>query len=184
MSWEHPAYGEFMDRMAGIARVTVFDKRGTGLSDPLPQGESLEQRADDILAVMDAAGAERASLFGISEGSAMAALVAATHPGRVDSLIVYGGLVCVREAEDFYPGSGWDVIADEVLAGIDEAWGEGISLTALAPGRLGDERFRRWWGRFERAAAGPSMAREAFALDMQLDVRQVLPTIACPTLVL
>jgi pimeloyl-ACP methyl ester carboxylesterase len=184
MSWEHPPYGEFMDRMAEIGRVTVFDKRGNGLSDALPEGESLEQRADDILAVMDAVGAERASLFGISEGAAMAALVAATRPERVDSLVLYGGIVRMREGEDFYSGAGWHVIAEEMLSGIEEAWGEGISLTALAPGRLGDERFRRWWGRFERAAAGPKMARDAFELDMQLDVRSVLSAITCPTLVL
>lgn len=183
LAWEHPPYERFMKRLASFARVVVFDKRGTGLSDPLDRQATFEQRMDDIRVVMDAAGSEGAALLGISEGSAMAALFAASHPTRAEALVLYGAFARSLPDPPKYPyaveGDAWR----ELIDGVGEAWGEGVALAILAPSQLANEPFLRWFGRFERHSSGPGQALAALELDMQIDIRAVLPVIQAPTLV-
>jgi len=183
VAWEHPPYERFMRRLASSARVVVFDKRGSGLSDPLEGAETLEQRIDDINAVMADAGIERATVFGISEGAAMSALFAALHPDRAESLVLYGVFARGLAA----PGWEHAASAEEwraALTGLRDAWGEGVSAQMLAPTMLDRPGFIEWWGRFERQSSAPRNVVRILELDMQLDIREVLPTVQQPTLVL
>jgi pimeloyl-ACP methyl ester carboxylesterase len=183
VAWEHPQYERFMRKLGSFARVVVFDKRGAGLSDPLEGAESLEQRIDDVRAVMDAAGIERASLFGVSEGAPMGTLYAALHPRQVESLILYGGFARGINSADWEHG--WDEDAWEAgVESIRDSWGEGMTAFMLAPSHADDPEFRRWWGRFERMAGSPRRVVEALNLDRRIDVREVLPTIQAPTLLI
>ena len=124
--WEHPEAAYFLRRIASFARLIVFDKRGTGLSDPVPSTQTLEERMDDVIAVMDAVGSERAVLFGPSEGGPMAALFAATYPERCVSLILYGTLARWLEAPDYPQGRPAEVVAAYGKVWID-GWGTGAS---------------------------------------------------------
>jgi class 3 adenylate cyclase len=179
--WTHPPYERFMRQLGSFARVTVFDKRGTGLSDPLLGAPSLEQRTDDVLAVMSARNLERAALMGISEGAGIATLFAAMYPERVDALILYAGFERGVSAPD-YPWAVHDL--DDLLAAIDQGWGEGVSLGPLASARADDLPLRRWWAGFERLAASPGQARAALELYTEIDLREALPIVQAPTLVI
>jgi class 3 adenylate cyclase len=133
---------------------------------------------DDVRAVMDAVGSKRAALFGISEGGAMSMLFAATYPERTQALILYGTYA------DFHT---WVLPPDRFelfLEKIDQSWGQGDSLSAFAPTRITDERFKQWWARFERLGASPSAVIALMRMNSQIDVRRILPTISVPTLVL
>jgi pimeloyl-ACP methyl ester carboxylesterase len=185
LAWEHPPYERFMRRLASFARVIVFDKRGSGLSDPVGEAATLEERMDDIRAVMDAAGAERADVFGWSEGATMTALFGASRPDRVSALVLYGSFARGTPAKG-YP---WAVAPDawELWLQEDEEewWGQGLSLMTFAPSQFeDDEALVRWWGRFERQSMSPRMARAAIRLNMELDIRDVLPSVHLPTLVI
>jgi pimeloyl-ACP methyl ester carboxylesterase len=171
LAWEQPSYERFMRRLGAIARVIVFDKRGSGLSDPVRDAATIEERIDDIRAVMDAAGSERADVFGWSEGATIAALFGATFPDRVSALVLFGSYARGTPAEG-YP---WAVAR--------EAWELALSLMIAAPGRFDDEALIRWWGRFERQSMSPAMVRSAVRLNMEFDIRDVLPSIRVPTLV-
>ena len=181
--WEHPPYRRFMSRLAAFARVTVYDKRGSGLSDPLDAAAGFDQHLDDLAAVVDAAGATRPVVVGWSEGAAVAALYAAHHPHVVESLVLYGAFPKIVAAPD-YPEGVPEAAFELVLEGLDEAWGEGVSLSFLAVEKLADDDFRRWWGRYERASASPGLAVSALRLDSELDMRDVLPAIHVPTLLI
>jgi pimeloyl-ACP methyl ester carboxylesterase len=181
--WEHPPYRRFMNRLASFARVTVYDKRGSGLSDPLDAAAGFDQHLDDLAAVIDAAEASRPVVMGWSEGAAVAALFAAHHPGAVESLILYGAFPKMLAAPD-YPEGIPEELFELALEGVGEAWGEGVSLSFLASERIEDEAFRRWWGRYERASASPGLAVSALRLDSELDMREVLPAIHVPTLLI
>jgi class 3 adenylate cyclase/pimeloyl-ACP methyl ester carboxylesterase len=183
LSWEHPPYERFMERLATFARVLVFDKRGSGLSDPVHPAATLEERIDDVRAVMDAAGSERAALLGISEGAPMSALFAAGRPDRIEALILYGAFARGTPTPD-YPWAMPDELWEEGISGLDESWGHGFSLLSLAPSQMENRPFYEWWCRFERQAASPGVAAAALRLDSQIDVREVLPTVRVPTLVL
>jgi len=161
----------------------MFDKRGSGLSDSVPSTQTLEERMDDVLAVMDAVGSERAVIFGPSEGAPMAALFAATHPERCVSLIMYGGYARWLEAPDYPQGRPAELVRAYGQRWI-EGWGTGSSLSVLAPSLVADERFRRWWGRFERHSVRPGMVAAMFETVGALDIRAVLPAIRIPTLIL
>jgi class 3 adenylate cyclase len=174
---------ETFGRLGSFRRVISFDKRGVGLSDPADHPPTLEECIDDLRAVMDAANSQQADLFGISEGGAMAALFAATHPDRTRSLVIYGSYARVLEAPDYPQG----VSAAEhakLLELSDSAWGTGVGLSAWAPSRRNDERLREWWARLQRLAATPGMVRGIFALYPSIDIRHVLPAIQVPTLIL
>ncbi|HEY2769108.1 MAG TPA: adenylate/guanylate cyclase domain-containing protein [Solirubrobacteraceae bacterium] len=181
--WEHPAAAYFLRRLASFSRLIMFDKRGSGLSDMVPGTQTLEERMDDVLAVMDAVGSERAVLFGPSEGAPMAALFAATYPERCVSLVLYGGCARWLEAPDYPEGRPPALVAAYGQHWID-GWGSGGSLGVLAPTLAHDPEFRRWWGKFERHSVRPGMVKPIFETINALDIRPVLPAIKVPTLVL
>ncbi len=181
--WDHPAASYFLRRIASFSRLIMFDKRGTGLSDPVPHTQTLEERMDDVLAVMDAAGSERAVLLGPSEGGPMAALFAATYPERCISLVLYGACARWLEAPDYPEGRPAELVKAGGKIWID-GWGSGASLAVLAPSLARDPNFRQWWGKFERHSVRPGMVGPIFETINALDVRAVLPAIRVPTLIL
>jgi class 3 adenylate cyclase len=181
--WEMPGVPEIMERLAGFSRLILWDKRGTGLSDPVSQVPTLEERMDDLRAVMDAAGSERAALYGISEGGPMAILFAATYPERVRSLVLYGTTPRFSQGDDF--PHGWSPERVEgMLDEIERDWGEGALLEDFAPSYAQDEQMREVWGRYERAGASPSMGRAVLEALAEIDVRPLLDSVHVPTLVL
>lgn len=180
---EHPAIAGALARLASFARVITFDKPGTGLSDPVDGAPTLEERMDDLAAVLDAAGVERAALVGISEGALMSALFAATHPGRTQALVMYGCYAKGLAAAD-YPWAPTRKQVDLAVRMIQEDWGRGAFLDLYAPSASGDAGFARWWARYERLAASPAMAEAVVTLAAASDIRRVLPAISVPTLVL
>jgi class 3 adenylate cyclase len=181
--WEHPNAAYFLRRIASFSRLIMFDKRGTGLSDPVPETQTLEERMDDVLAVMDAVGSERAVLFGASEGGFMATLFAATYPERCVSLVLYGACARWLQGDGYAAGRTPQVAAAYGQRWID-GWGTGASLRVLAPSLGSDERFRSWWGRFERHSVRPGMVQPIMQTISALDVRAVLPAIRVPTLIM
>jgi pimeloyl-ACP methyl ester carboxylesterase len=183
LSWEDPLLGSrYYERLASFSRLILFDKRGTGLSDPVPGPATLEERTDDLLAVMDAAGSERAAIFGVSEGGAMAALFAATHPERTESLVLYGSWPRMLKAPDYPIGADPEQL--EQLIALADRWGDGVGLSSWAPARANDPQARESWARFQRAAASPGMVRNLFRLYPEIDIRGILPSIRAETLVL
>jgi pimeloyl-ACP methyl ester carboxylesterase/class 3 adenylate cyclase len=176
--WEEPSCVRFFDRLASFTRLILFDKRGTGLSDRVAEVPTLEQRMDDLRAVMEDARSERAAVLGISEGGAMSTLFAATYPERTSALVLYGTFA---EFRSWVPSP---ADLDHFLRAIDETWGTGSSLPHFAPSAAHDERFRHWWARHERLGASPGAAMALMRMNSEIDVRHVLPTIHVPTLVL
>jgi pimeloyl-ACP methyl ester carboxylesterase len=182
LTWQMPGLDRFMERLAAFGRVIAFDKRGTGLSDPVPVAElpTLEQRMDDLRAVMDAAGSERAVVVGVSEGGPMAVVFAATHPDRVAGLVLIGSTARFRQAED--APWGWsDRYVDWMLEWTEAGWGTGQSIQALAPTAVSDPLFDA--GRFERSSASPGAAKALIRMSADTDARAVLPSVSVPTLV-
>jgi class 3 adenylate cyclase len=163
--------------------LILFDKRGTGLSDPVAGPATLEERVEDLTAVLDAAGSERAAVFGISEGGAMAMLFAAQHPQRTRALVLYGAFPRLTRTPDFPAGLD-EAAMTSLFDGLVDHWGEGFALGAWAPSRRGDTLLRAWWAALQRVGASPGMARGLFSLYPHIDVRAVLDTIRVPTLVL
>ena len=183
VAWEYPKYRRFIERLSRFARVLVYDKRGCGLSDPVTEAPAVEERIDDTRAVMDAAGIERAAVFGCSEGATLAAFFAAAYPQRVSHAVLYGSFARLTPDPPDYPfGFELEALTDGLEA-VNEAWGEGIMLTLLAPSVLGTDE-HAWWGRFERASMSPRSVKILLAANAELDLREVLPVISVPTLVL
>jgi pimeloyl-ACP methyl ester carboxylesterase len=164
--------------------LILFDKRGTGLSDRVPTSElpTLEQRMDDVRAVMDEAGSERAALLGISEGGPMCALFAATYPERTSALVMVGSYARRIWAPD-YPWAPSQEEHERLLEEVRTGWGGPVGLAARAPSLLDDERFRNWWCTYLRMSASPGAAHVLTRMNAQIDVRHVLPTIRVPTLI-
>ena len=182
-AWDWPYLARFLHRLASFSRLIVFDKRGTGLSDPMKRPPTLAERVDDIRAVMDAVGVERAHLLGVSEGGALSIAFAAQHPHRVESLILYGSYPRKVATAD-YP---WGVSSQTVTQFIrrfDEAWASGAWWDIVNPDLPLDADTQRWWARYLRVGASPGMARDLMMMNAQLDVRNLLPDIRCPALVL
>jgi pimeloyl-ACP methyl ester carboxylesterase len=180
---EEPSVTRFLARLASFARVILFDKRGTGLSDRMADMPSLEVRMDDVRAVMDAVGSERAALFGFSEGGPMCALFAATHPSRAAALIMGGSFARLTRTSD-YP---WGLSPEQleaIIVQIEREWGGPLGVEARAPSMARDERFRQWWARFLRSSASPTAAASIMRMAGQIDIRHVLPAIRVPTLIL
>jgi pimeloyl-ACP methyl ester carboxylesterase len=182
--WELPALARFVTRLASFARVIVFDKRGTGLSDPVSEVPTLETRVDDVRAVMDAAGSNSAAVFGSSEGAPMALLFAATHPERVTNLVLFGAMARSTEAEDYDLALPAEVYREASSELMGPYWGRGYGVEVFAPSLAEDPASVKWWGRMERSAASPGMAAKLSEMFLDIDVRSVLPTIRVPTLVL
>jgi class 3 adenylate cyclase len=176
LQWEDPFSAQAIERFASFARVLRFDRRGTGLSDPVEAAPTLEQQVDDLRAVLAAAGLDRVAVMGAVEAG-LSAMFAATYPDRVISLVLVntppaGGAVLTEERRE------------QLLDVIENHWGEGTLVSIFAPERAKDPRFADWWTRFERAAVSPAMARKLVAFNMDTDLRAVLPSVRVPTLVL
>src|SRR3989449_5184152 len=180
---ELPGYSRFIERLASFARVITFDKRGTGLSDRVADAPTYEQRMDDILAVMNAAGSERAALFGISEGGPLGAMFAASHPDRTLALVTFGAFARVAWAPDYPIGIDREILGQGVEAAV-ESWGTGTSLGLFSASRAQDKEAQTLWAKVERLSASPGGMRSLIRLIHEVDVRCVLPTVKVPTLVL
>ena len=180
--WEYPESARFFERLASFSRLIRFDKRGTGLSDRVGGIPSLEQRMDDVRAVMDAVGSERAALFGISEGGPMSLLFAATYPARTAALVIYGSYARRSWAADHPFGRTVEEM-DRVLDTMEREWGGPVGMDIWAPSMIGDERFRHWWANYLRLAASPGAAVTVMRMNMEIDVRHVLPSVRVPTLI-
>ena len=183
--WESEEYAHYVRRLARFSRVIRFDKRGTGMSDPVPVHAlpSLEQRMDDFRAVMDAVGSERAAVFGESEGGQMAALFAATYPERTRALVMYGTYARLRSAPD-YPAGQSDAFLEAFAGDMEASWGEVAERAVWAVNATRDPRFREWLGRWARNAGSPGSAATLLRMGFEIDIRPVLPAIRVPTLVL
>jgi pimeloyl-ACP methyl ester carboxylesterase/DNA-binding CsgD family transcriptional regulator len=183
VAWEEPRLARFLTRLAAFSRLIVFDKRGTGMSDPVPGPPSMDERMQDIGAVMDAAGSERAAILGISEGGTLSLLFAAEHPERVRALILYGSWARRLAGPDYPYGPSADEL-EEVVRGMDRAWATGQWWNGGRSSEYDDDRHRDWWARYLRMAASPAMAQQVIRMNMALDIRELLPGITPPTLVL
>lgn len=182
-AWEQPLFAKFLQRLASFCRLIILDRRGTGLSDPVAQLPTLEQRMDDVRAVMDAAGSERATLFGISEGGPMCMLFAATYPRRTASLVLCGTFARNRWDPE-YPWGHKEARIERFLKQIERGWGQGVSARHFAPSLSQDEEFLRSWGKFERLALSPGRIRLLLRMVSDCDARHILPVIRVPTLIL
>ncbi len=186
LQWESPPFAGFFERLSSFSRLIIFDKRGTGLSDPVTEVPTLEQRVDDVRAVMDAAGSERAALFGVSEGGPMSVLFAATHPDRVSALVLHGAMGRTTEAPDYPWASPAEALRESAAEFIVPYWGqhaEGM-VELFAPSFADDPQAAEFTARMERSAASPAMVQQLFEMFLDIDVRAILPTIQVPTLVL
>jgi pimeloyl-ACP methyl ester carboxylesterase len=184
LMWEHDPAARVLRRLGSFARVVLFDRRGAGLSDPVSRAPTLEERMDDVRAVMDAAGFEHAALFGLSEGVSMCILFAATYPDRVQALVCYGGLARSTAADD-YP---WAATAEGLIAANAELvapyWGQGATVEVAAPSRAEDPSVRAFFARMERMSASPGMFARLGEMFLDIDVREVARTVTAPTLVI
>jgi pimeloyl-ACP methyl ester carboxylesterase len=178
LSWEDPDHARFLEALAGFTRLILFDKRGTGLSDRDKGVPDLEERMDDVLAVLDAAGSRRPAMLGISEGGMMSLLFAATYPERVRALALYGAFV-------HSPTRGWPAAQVEARFDlVERTWGTSVLPPRVAPSRAADQGFRRNWARFERMSASAAAAVALLRIDRDADISPVLPSIRVPTLLL
>ncbi len=183
--WNEPSFASFLTRLASMGRLILFDKRGTGLSDSVPvtQLPTLEQRLDDVRAVMEAAGSERAVLIGVSEGGPMCTLFAATYPEKTEALIAIGSYAR-RLVDADYPWGETREQREQFCAAILEQWGGPVGIEDRAPSRANDAAFQDWWASYLRMGASPGAAVALTRMNAEIDVRDVLPSIKVPTLVL
>jgi len=181
--WEEPSFARFLRRLGSFSRVIWFDKRGTGLSDRVAGLPILEQRMDDVRAVMDKAGIDRAAIFGTSEGGSMSALFAATYPERTSGLILYGAFARRVRSPD-YPWAPTLEQREQWINSLVGGWGVGDELDTLAPSIAHDAAFRKWFATYGRMSATPSAAVALARMNSEIDIRSVLPAIHVPTLVL
>jgi pimeloyl-ACP methyl ester carboxylesterase len=182
--WESEPSARFLEALGSFARVINFDRRGSGLSDPVADAPTLEERMDDVRAVMDAAGSERAVLLGISEGVPMSILFAATYPDRVDALVCYGGMARSTEAPDYPFAPPVEALLESGFDLILPYWGQGAVIEVSSPSQADDPEARAFAARMERASASPGMLAGLARMFIELDVRDVVPTVQVPTLVL
>ena len=185
MMWELPQYARFLERLAGFARLITFDKRGTGLSDRVPPERmaTLEERTDDIRAVLDAVGSERTFVFGVSEAGSMSIVFAATYPERTAGLVTFGAFA-KRLRTDDYP---WAPTLEERLrwvASVEDDWGSVGDIGTIAPTARDDKQLLEWWSAYRRRSASPGAARALALLNSYIDLRAVLQTVRVPTLIL
>lgn len=181
--WADPGWLEVLDRLGRLGRLILWDKRGTGLSDPVSRVPTLDERADDLLAVMDAADCKRAVLFGISEGGPMSLLFAATHPNRLRSLVLYGASPRFSAAPDWLHGFSAAEQA-QLRRELEQQWGSGALISIFAPTEADHDTARQGWGRTQRAGASPAMGLAVWDAMMAIDGRDILPAVRVPTLVL
>jgi pimeloyl-ACP methyl ester carboxylesterase/DNA-binding CsgD family transcriptional regulator len=187
LTWDWPPMAAFYRAFTSFARVILFDKRGTGLSDRVKLMPTTEERMDDLRAVMDASGSDRAAVVGVSEGAPLAISFAVAHPERIAALILYAPLPKATRTDDYpwAPTAGW---WEEVAAYFEEAWGSPEYLrgevTWRAPSEAGNDAFVNWWGAYRRLGASPGAAADLARMNALIDVRDLLPRIRVPTLVI
>jgi len=182
-AWEDPLYGDWVRRLAAFSRVIVFDKRGTGLSDRDVGDSTLEERMDDLRAVLAAAGSEQAAVMGFSEGGALSILFAATYPQRVRALVLYATFARAAAAAHYPVRVEIQTTLDEFRHALETAWGQGLTLDRMVP-MLKDERWaRKFMGRYERMCVSPRAGLAHLRWLGEIDVRPVARTLQVPTLV-
>jgi pimeloyl-ACP methyl ester carboxylesterase len=181
--WQQPRVAHLFRRLASFSRLILFDKRGTGLSDRGHGYPSLEERMDDVRAVMDAARSERAALFGMSEGGNMSALFAATYPERTRALVLYGTFAKRIWSPD-YPWAPRPEERQRWYELLEREWGGKMDLDTLAPSLSDDKEFSDWWSTYLRLGASPGAALALARFNTEVDIRDVLPAVQAPTLVL
>jgi class 3 adenylate cyclase len=182
--WTEPVVARYFNRLASFSRLIMFDRRGSGLSDPVLSAPTLEEQIDDVVAVLDAAGSERAAVFAQLEGGALGALFAAMHPERVSALVLYEATPRMSWAPDYDWPMRQEAREAYLEAGGILTWGDGSRIDGLAPGSAKNPRLREWFARLERLAASPGTAAKLMLMNGQVDVRAVLPSIQVPTLVM
>jgi len=184
-SWSNPTIARFYERLSSFCRLVLFDKRGTGSSDPMMGVPTMEDRMDDIRAVMDAVGIERAALLGGSEGAATCAVFAATYPERTSALVMFSPFI-IGVADEECPWAWtpefWTLVKEKMAEPWGTAYGSGIEF--VVPSLTGNEAAMEWYGRYFRAACSPAVAVALLNANTQIDIRPVLGTIRVPTLVL
>jgi pimeloyl-ACP methyl ester carboxylesterase/DNA-binding winged helix-turn-helix (wHTH) protein len=178
--WSLESSKHLLKRLSAFARVIVFDKRGQGLSDRVVAEQTLEERIDDVRAVMDAAGSKRATIYGWSEGGPMSLLFAATYPERATALVLYGTFASIKDKPWGASRDQWE----EMLQDWEDRWGEGVLLNVNAPSMANNPVAAEWCGTLERASASPGSIKALMRANYEMDVRHILPTIAIPTLVM
>jgi pimeloyl-ACP methyl ester carboxylesterase len=176
--WSEPAHARWFRRLGESARVILFDKRGTGLSDRVDHQPGMDARMDDVRAVMDAVGVERAAIMGISEAGSLASLFAAAHPERCHALILYGAFA---RFSSWFPT---EEALQQFYHYADTTWGTGASLPMFVPSMVGNKAFQEWWARFERLGANPAACIEIMRMNSEIDVSAILPSVHVPTLVI
>ncbi|HEV2054795.1 MAG TPA: adenylate/guanylate cyclase domain-containing protein [Methylomirabilota bacterium] len=183
--WEEPRVARFLDRLASFSRLILLDKRGTGLSDPVPLDRlpTLEERMDDVRAVLDAVGSTRAAFLGTSEAGALSLLFAATYPSRTTALVLLNSYARLAHAPDYPQGIPAEQ-AQGLLQAIEEGWGKGVAFEALVASQADNASMKSWWARYQRLAASPGAAVTLLRSAFETDARSVLPAITVPVLVL
>lgn len=183
--WEELSFARFLTRLASFSRLILFDKRGTGLSDRVPLNElpTLEQRMDDVRAVMDAVGSKRAALVGVSEGGPMCSLFAATYPEKTTALVMLGTYARRLRDKD-YPWGPTTEEREKFFEEIQRSWGGPLGIKERAPTMADDPHFRDWWSTYLRMGASPGAALALTKMNAEIDIRNILPTIRVPTLVI
>ncbi len=181
--WTEPSFARFLNRLASFSRLILFDKRGTGLSDRVTVLPSLEQRMDDVRAVMDAAGSREAALLGVSEGGPLCTLFAATYPEKTRALVTIGSYARRLRTEE-YPWGPTAEAREAFYQEIQTHWGGPVGIAERAPSRMHDPVFRDWWSAYLRMGASPGAALALTKMNADIDVRHVLPSVRVPTLVL
>ena len=181
--WENPDLARALNHLASFSRLIIFDKREQGLSDRIGRPPTVEEMVDDMKAVLEAAGSKRAAVMGISEGGAMALMFAATHPERCTHLVVWGGYARLTRAPGYehgFPPESLELWARQ----LGSAWGGPAALELFAPSRMGDPETERWWAHLLRSGTSPRSVVALMEMYKELDVRDVLPVISAPTLIL
>ena len=183
--WDVPPLADLRERLASFGRLITFDKRGTGLSDPIATSAlpTLEELIEDVPAILDAVGSEHAAVIANIGGGILAVTLAAAHPERVASLILVDCFARFLDAPDFPIGSDREAL-EATLAALDVGMGRGVMLDFFVPSRAQDETLRRGWSRYERQAASPGSSMAIVRMIYESDVRELLPLIGVPTLVI
>jgi pimeloyl-ACP methyl ester carboxylesterase/DNA-binding CsgD family transcriptional regulator len=182
-NWRFPEVASFLRVLAARCRLIVFDKRGTGLSDPMPRASTMEERMDDVRAVMDAAQSRRAVIFGASEGASLSILFGATYPERTAGLIIYGGFARRRRTPD-YPWAPSDESRQRLFAEVERAWGGPMDISTLCSSRAGDARFAARFASYLRQSASPGAALALLRYNTEVDSVPAMAHVAAPALVL
>jgi len=181
--WELPALAAFLKRLASFTRLILFDKRGSGMSDRVHPMPTLEQRMDDVRAVLDAVGSKKTAVMGISEGGVMSCLFAATYPERTAGIIIDGSYPSWLRR----PGYPWGVTEAQLQRTLDrakETWGRVVDMRGYAPSQIDNQEVARWWATFTQMSASPGDAVELLRMNTLIDIRDALPAIRVPTLII